>query len=274
MLPRIQSIINHLHPQLPARTMSYTVHNDNKACCSIPPVHSDYTPKGSYKSYAGFQRVYVTGDKTDVALISVYDIFGFKPQTQQGADLLAAGLKAQVFMPDFFEPDAPFPMGKHPPVTDEVKAELQAFFAGPASPPKGASRLADIAKVLKDDGFKFVGAIGYCWGGKVAMLAASVGGTPLDAITIVHPAMLTSTDAEKLQVPLGIYCSRDESLEEHNKIVDIISKKPFAAKSDSKYWANMFHGWAAARANLDDAENKKEFESLYATAVKFFQKAQ
>lgn len=34
-----------------------TVHNTNTACCSIPPVKSDYTPKGSFKSYAGFNKV-------------------------------------------------------------------------------------------------------------------------------------------------------------------------------------------------------------------------
>ncbi len=34
-----------------------TVHNTNQACCSIPPVKSDYAPKGFYKSYAGFSKV-------------------------------------------------------------------------------------------------------------------------------------------------------------------------------------------------------------------------
>ena len=37
--------------------MSTTVHNTNVACCTIPPVKSDYQPKGSYKSYAGFSKV-------------------------------------------------------------------------------------------------------------------------------------------------------------------------------------------------------------------------
>jgi dienelactone hydrolase len=37
------------------------------------------------------------------AILVIYDIFGFFPQTIQGADILAASEEYQVFMPDFFE---------------------------------------------------------------------------------------------------------------------------------------------------------------------------
>jgi hypothetical protein len=37
-----------------------------------------------------------------------------------------------------------------------------------------------------------------------------------------------------------------------------LSTKPFASKNSYKHYANMFHGWAAARANLNDPENLKE----------------
>jgi hypothetical protein len=66
-------------------------------CCTIPAVHSDYTPKGTYKSLGkltlhvqrplrnfslvphtgAFQKVYVTGpEKSDSGIIAVFDIFG------------------------------------------------------------------------------------------------------------------------------------------------------------------------------------------------------
>lgn len=160
-----------------------TVHNSNTACCSIPPVKSDYTPKGTFKSYGGVSKVYVTGEKSDKAYIAVYDIFGcgqslcmrvctgaeasrprFKPQTQQGADILASQLKAQVLMPDFFEPADAFPDDKFPPTTDEAKAELQAFFGGPANPQASVAKLKKVAEALKADGVTKVGAFGYCWG--------------------------------------------------------------------------------------------------------------
>jgi hypothetical protein len=40
------------------------------------------------------------------AILIIYDIFGFRPQTMQGADILAFSdpvHQYQVFMPDFFE---------------------------------------------------------------------------------------------------------------------------------------------------------------------------
>jgi len=250
--------------------MSTTVHNTNKACCSIPPVQSDYQPKGTFKSVGSFKKVYVTGpENSDKKIVCVYDIFGFFPQTQQGADLIASTLKATVYMPDFFEPDPPFPSENFPPKTDEQKKKLQDFFGGTAEPGKAIKNLTEFGKTLRDDGAKNVGAYGFCWGGKVTLNAGGQG-TPFDGVAIVHPAMLSDEDAQKLTVPLAIFPSNDEPKDEYEKILGTIGEKPFRAKNDSKYYDNMFHGWAAARADLKNAENKKEFEDVYNRLVNFF----
>ena len=73
------------------------------ACCTVPPVVTEgYKEKGSYETIQGM-KTYITGDKNaKSALLVVYDIFGFFPQTFQGADILANGDKdkpRQVFMP-------------------------------------------------------------------------------------------------------------------------------------------------------------------------------
>ncbi|PCH33283.1 hypothetical protein WOLCODRAFT_141584 [Wolfiporia cocos MD-104 SS10] len=239
-----------------------------------PPIKSDYTPKGSYKTYGGFNKVYVTGPAkpSNLALVCVYDIFGFKPQTQQGADILAEKLNAHIVMPDFFEPGAPWPADKFPPQTDEEKANLHVFFGGAANPKNGVMKLVTVSKALKDDGAKFVGAFGFCWRGKATILAGSQADTPLDAIAAVHPAMLSSADTKELKVPLGLYPSKDKPQEEYKKIVEIVSKNSFAAKNDHKFY-DTFHGFAAARANLDDPKNKADFEDLCATLIKFFTNA-
>lgn len=88
----------------------------------------------------------------------------FKPQTQQGADIIAEQLGAQVLMPDFFEPAEPWPAAKFPPSTDEEKAEFQAFFGGPAKPQDGVAKLINVGKALKAEGAEFVGTFGFCWG--------------------------------------------------------------------------------------------------------------
>ena len=50
--------------------------SSSEACCSIPPVQVEYTSEGKYKPYGAFDRVYVTGDKSETALIVAYDILG------------------------------------------------------------------------------------------------------------------------------------------------------------------------------------------------------
>lgn len=70
--------------------------------------------------------------------------------------------------------------------------------------------------------------------------------------------MLSASDATDLSVPLALFPSKDEPTEEYEKLLDIIAKKPFADKNAHKHYKNMFHGWAAARADLDNEENRKE----------------
>jgi len=254
MYARLRALLPHLR----SSRMASTIHNDNAACCSIPPVSSTYTPKGKFKSYAGFNKVYVTGPETpgDLAFVCVYDIFGFKPQTQQGADIIASELNAQVLMPDFFEPGEPWPADRFPPQTDEDKVKLQQFFGGVANPQQSVQKLLEVGKALKSEGAKFVGTFGFCWGGKVTILAGSAASTPFDAVSAIHPAMLSAGDVNELKAPLGLFPSQDESKEEADKIYEIISKKPFADKNAYKIF-DSFHGFAAARANLDDPKNKK-----------------
>jgi hypothetical protein len=88
------------------------------ACCSVPPVVAkDYSPKGKYITVDGL-KTYATGPSdAKKAILIVYDIFGFFPQTIQGADVLATGDKEnqyQVFMPDFFE-GSPADISWYPP---------------------------------------------------------------------------------------------------------------------------------------------------------------
>ncbi|KAI5123735.1 hypothetical protein M0805_000328 [Coniferiporia weirii] len=278
MLARLRALIHSLHH----RTMSSApstgaqrVVNANPACCSIAPVQSDYTPKGVFKQFAGFNRVYVTGvQSSDTVIVSVYDIFGFYPQTQQGADKLATALNAAVYMPDFFESDAPFPIEQFPPKSDADKDALQAFFAGPAQPEKNLNALLRVGKALREQGtVKRLGAYGVCWGGKLTTLAGSGENPVFDAVAAIHPAMLSASDADNLSVPLGLFITKDEPKEEYDSMVEKLSHKPFADKVVYKNYSNMFHGFAAARADLKNEENKKEFEDVYSKLRGFFAQA-
>ncbi|KAF5384744.1 hypothetical protein D9757_006252 [Collybiopsis confluens] len=106
-------------------------------------------------------------------------------------------------------------------------------------------------------------------GGKVTVLGGGAD-TPFSAVSIVHPAMLSVEDSEKLTIPLAIYPSKDEP---YNKILAVLEKKEFSKLCDSKHYTNMHHGWAAARANLEDEANMEEFVDVYTRIIDFFCKA-
>ena len=76
---------------------------------------------------------------------------------------------------------------------------------------------------------------------------------------MVCNSMFSAKDAEELSIPVGLFVSGDEPRDEvcrlysdvtswlicfrssqFDKFVDVLSKKPFAAKVDSKYYGNMF----------------------------------
>lgn len=134
------------------------------------------------------------------------------------------------------------------------------------------------------------------------------------AISIIHPAMLDSADVDSLQVPLGLFPSKDEPEDTVKEIVKLLEKKEFAGKCRNKTYPNMWvhfsflgrvgfcthekytyivlhiltlsitfslrnstlmkhrhHGWAAARADLKNEENKKAYQDVYERVAEFFQ---
>ncbi|KAG8748636.1 hypothetical protein FRC10_000027 [Ceratobasidium sp. 414] len=238
-----------------------TIHNSNTACCSIPPVipKDNRLLKGEYKPYGPFIKAYVVGKPgTGKAIIGIYDIFGYYPQTIQGADILAETLDAFVVYPDFFD-GKPWPNEAFPPRNDEEGKKLQQFFGETANLDNRLTQLTLMADQLRTEGAKFVGTIGFCWGGKLSAVAATTGKT--DAAVSIHPAMLDVKDAEGLKVPLAIFPSKDEPMDLYEQIIKTISAKPFAAKNVYKVYGDMYHGWAAARADLDKPETKKAYEA-------------
>lgn len=104
------------------------------------------------------------------AIIDVYDVFGFAPQTLQGADRLAAHIDVLVLVPDFFEGE-PLPLDAIPPDTDEKKQVMQTFLTKKADFAKNVPALLEIAKIAKErySGVTSWGAFGLCWGGKVSI---------------------------------------------------------------------------------------------------------
>ncbi|ORX35390.1 hypothetical protein BD324DRAFT_582039, partial [Kockovaella imperatae] len=234
---------------------------------------SGYELKGTYEKLGGFEKVYVTGpDDAKHALVVIYDIFGFWETTLRGADLLVSHLlltrPTKIFMPDVYR-GKPFPFEK-----DGDKDELQKFFAGTA---KLSDRLPEViafGEYLNKE-YESVAIQGYCWGGKVTLMALSStlpSQTPFCCGAVVHPALIAPEDGDNLAAPLGFYPSHDEPKEAVEKIEAAMEIKEFVKKCDYHLYDTVHHGWAAARANLKDSENLKQYEDVYQRLADYYSK--
>jgi dienelactone hydrolase len=202
------------------------------------------------------------------AVLAVYDIFGFFPQTIQGADILAHSDKEhpyQVFVPDFFDGE-PADISWYPPDTKEKGEKLGNFFQTKAGPPLHLPKIKDIVKEASESNSNLSswGIIGYCWGGKMTSLVAGQQ-TKFKAAVQCHPAMLDPSDAEKVQIPMCVLASKDENADDvKNYEANLKVTKHVETFSD------QIHGWMAARADLDDPIVLKEYERGYKIALTFF----
>jgi dienelactone hydrolase len=151
-----------------------TSQQPSKACCTIPPIIAkNYQHKGSYQTIGGL-RTYTTGP-TDAShgILMISDVFGFYPQTLQGADILAYADNEKpyrVFMPDWFDGE-PMPIEWFPPDTEDKKVKLGHFFETKAKPQTTAEKIPGVIKALKElaPGIQTWGFLGLCWGSKVCV---------------------------------------------------------------------------------------------------------
>jgi dienelactone hydrolase len=242
------------------------------ACCNIPPIISKgYEAKGKYETVDGL-KTYITGPPTaTTALLFIHDIFGFFPQSLQGADILSSShtdSKYLVFMPDFFE-GSPADISWYPPDNEDKQQKLGAFFKGPGDPGKAAKRVPEVVKALgeKYPGVKSWGVIGFCWGGKIVSLTTGTPSTPFVAAAECHPAMVEPADALNISIPLILLASKDEDAEAVKKFEANLKGEKYV-----ETFGDQIHGWMGARSDLENSRVKEEYERGYKTVVEFFGK--
>ncbi|KAK2048680.1 dienelactone hydrolase [Colletotrichum somersetense] len=245
-------------------------HGHSVGCCNIPPVVSKgYEAKGTYEEIGG-KKTYVTGPSdAKKAIVVIYDIFGYFPQTLQGADILATSgsEKYRVFMPDWFAGE-PCPIEWFPPNTEEKQKNLGGFFQK-FPPPKISGLVPDYVKAVqsKFSSLESFGIIGYCWGGKVVSLVTSSDSNPFKVGAEIHPAMVEAEDAKGIKIPLIMLASKDESEEDVKKFESNLS-----VAKHVEIFKDQIHGWMAARSDLDDPRVKEEYTRGYKTVLEFFAK--
>lgn len=257
------------------------------ACCNTPAVVSKgYKEKGDYITVDGL-KTYTTGPSSaSQGILVIYDIFGFFPQTLQGADILAHSDKEhqyRIFIPDWFE-GKPADISWYPPDTDDKGKKLREFFQTTAAPPKTVQRVNKVMEELQSQnpGIKSWGVVGYCWGGKVVSSSrsssfhplltdfqivnlVSQSGTPFKAAATCHPAMVDPNDAPNVTIPMLMLPSKDED----QSAVDQYEAKLKVPKQ-VEWFKDQIHGFMAARGDLEDDGVRSAYEKGYQTLLNFF----
>lgn len=197
--------------------------------------------------------------------MSIIDIFGFKSQTLQGADIL--GCRHKVIIPDFFEHE-PAALEWYPPVTDDQKAKMTNFFSTKAVPDKTLNRIPAILKEAQEKypSIQEWAILGYCWGGKISVLASGKF-KEFKVGVQCHPAMLDPQDANNVSIPYLSLPSKDEDPEAVQAFKANLEKKNVPHKVER--YENQIHGWMAARGDLHNKDVVSDYEKGYKTVLDF-----
>ena len=175
--------------------------------------------------------------------------------------------------PDFFR-GKPYPLEKFPPSNEQEQKELGQFFATVAAPPARIPELLSVSNELRGKHEK-LGLVGFCWGAAIALNASTQDAKLFDAVATLHPAMLDATVVEKVKTPIGFFPSKDEDANEVKKVIDVLSSNDLKDKNAYHHFntEKALHGFAAARADLQDEETKKVYIEAYERLTSFFKQA-
>ena len=172
------------------------------------------------------------------------DVFGFTPQSLQGADILASSTTHPylVVAPDLFDGEA-LNLEDFPFETPEGKAKAAHFRANVGTPPKLVSKTWTIMPELKSKypEVQKWGAVGFCLGGKVVALTSGPE-THFSAAIQSSPGGLDPADAERVTIPMAVLASAGEDATTVGKFGDSLKVK----KTISTFGSQV-HGWMTAR---------------------------
>lgn len=179
------------------------------------------------------------------AIVQVYDLFGYCPQTYQGADILATqGSELYlVFVPDFIGSDRAARLDWFLPDADPKT--LHDLLAIVTSKQMMADIHATVAALRSDGRYGHVqrwAGVGFCWGSKGVSLIATQGDQSLlDVTAHTSPSRLDPEEAKTITVPTLMLTSNGED--------ETLVQRYYQNLKGPKYLErfNETHGWMSAR---------------------------
>ena len=284
-------------------------------CCLSGSVHSG-TPTGREDTIGGLPcyiaepsspsdqattNTSVAANKRP-AVIFLVDIFGWKfPNLRLLADNYAKAGNITVYIPDIHEGDSldieflqtvepPLKVREQQGVLD--KAKQTAGIATTLGPWLIKHREAVTEPIVSGfvnavrqiPGTNKIGALGFCWGGRYAILQThaskqkSTEETPVvggvDAAVACHPSLVTVPgDFENVAKPLSLACGEKDSqldMGTVEKIKELLAKKT-EVPTEVKVYEDQIHGFAL-RSDWGSDKDKKAMDEAEKQGVEWFTK--
>jgi len=210
--------------------------------------------------------IYETGKPQKEAIIQVYDIFGTDGgRTKKWADQLAEAGEFLVVVPDFFRAK-PWDENNFPPKGGFP--ELLKFLEDNVPWDKlKADIFENTIPYLRSQGVEKIGIIGFCWGAKQAIQAAT--DPAISAAVLLHPSFVGVPEIQNAQCPVAILnANNDPPLAPLKEVLDT---KPFGPECFLKDYPDSAHGWTV-RGDLSNAETARDVKDAFDNTVSFLKK--
>ncbi|KAG8935764.1 hypothetical protein FRC02_006573 [Tulasnella sp. 418] len=245
-------------------------------------------PTGSMTSIGSQQAYYKPGNApTDrKAIIILPDIFGLASNNHQIiADQLAQETGFDVYVLDYFNGSPPVDVNQMlrylpqtPGIVLSTWKKLKFYWTLlptlPAikanRPPVLSNRTTDfITNLQKEKSYAKLGVVGYCLGGKVAILIAQA--KLIDSVVILHPGGVEPDEARKILVPSSWVWPEEESQltpQMRDEIEAALKEKSDNVAFESKIYKGTTHGFAS-RPNLTIPEIKDAYHGALEQSAKW-----
>lgn len=240
------------------------------------------TPTGKYEPVAGIQSYVKPGSKKGTVLLAT-DIFGLAiPNPALLADKYSEATGFTVVVPDLFRGDPinpkDFNLRKHaqdkdPQPMDAAFGAFMAWLGKDHGPDNSYPIISKLIEHYAPNGP--IAISGYCYGAKLAVLAAAKGGaaSPVKGIVLNHPSMLEPAEAKEIKVPTLLNMAEFDPI--FTPEVKTEWTKTLEANNvldpASKTYPGTVHGFTC-RPDLSRPELKQAYESAAENTVKFFSK--